>query len=319
MDDCAPSTRAVVTPASAKYADPEFTIDGQPRARVPLHRLDTLWFNTGTLCNLACQGCYIESSPTNDRLQYLSLGEVEAYLDEIRRTGLATRQIGFTGGEPFMNPELVAMLERCLDRGFQVLALTNAMRPMERQAAALSTLAGNHDLIIRVSLDHYGAERHEAIRGARSWAPAMRGLRWLRDHGFRVDIACRRVEDESEAEMRAGFAELLAGLGLELDAFDPDRLVLFPLMDETRDVPEITQSCWQVLNVNPASMMCASSRMVVHRKGAAGPVVVPCTLLPYDESQELGPSLSDGHGSVTLNHPFCAQFCVLGGASCAAN
>lgn len=319
MDACAVPESPMLAAKSAKYADPDYTLDGSPRARVALRRLNTLWFNTGTLCNLACEGCYIESSPRNDRLQYLSLGEVEAYLDEIRAAGLATRQIGFTGGEPFMNPDLVAMLECCLDRGFQVLVLTNAMRPMEKQAAGLAGLAGRDDLTIRVSLDHYGRERHEAIRGPRSWAPAMRGLRWLRDHGFRVHVACRGLDDESETEMRAGFAALFREHDLDVDAFDPARLVLFPLMDSGRDVPEITQSCWQILDVDPASMMCASSRMVVRRKGAARPAVVPCTLLPYDETLELGTSLSDARQSVALNHPFCAQFCVLGGADCSAS
>ena len=309
----------ILAAKSDKYADPHYTLDGSPRARVTLRRLDTLWFNTGTLCNLACQGCYIESSPRNDRLQYLSLGEVEAYLDEIRAAGLATRQIGFTGGEPFMNPDLVAMLECCLDRGFQVLVLTNAMRPMEKQAAALAALAGRDDLTIRVSLDHYGAERHEAIRGPRSWAPAMRGLRWLRDRGFRTHVACRHLDDESETEMRAGFAALFREYDLDVDAYDTARLVLFPLMDPGREVPEITQSCWQILDVDPDSMMCASSRMVVRRKGATRPAVVPCTLLPYDETVELGANLSDARQSVALNHPFCAQFCVLGGANCSAS
>ena len=319
MDACAAPESPMPVPGWAKYADPDFTRDGRPRARVALRRLTTLWFNTGSLCNLACEGCYMESSPRNDRLQYLSLGEVEAYLDEIRAAGLATRQIGFTGGEPFMNPDLVAMLACCLDRGFQVLVLTNAMRPMARQAAGLAGLAGQPGLTIRVSLDHYGAARHEAVRGPRSWAPALRGLRWLRDRGFRIHVACRRPDDESEAGMRAGFAALFEAHGLDVDAHDPARLVLFPMMDRDRDVPEITQACWQVLDVDPDSMMCASSRMVVRRKGAAAPAVVPCTLLPYDEARELGASLSDARQSVALNHPFCAQFCVLGGADCSAS
>ena len=40
--------------------------------------------------------------------------------------------------------------------------------------------------------------------------------------------------------------------------------------------------------------MCASSRMVVKRKGAARPAVVACTLLPYDPQFELGRTLADG-------------------------
>ena len=74
-------------------------------------------------------------------------------------------------------------------------------------------------------------------------------------------------------------------------------------------------------------MMCASSRMVVKRKGEPHPVVLPCTLLPYDERFEMAATLQDAakvnggmfnHGAVKLCHPHCAKFCVLGGGSCSA-
>src|SRR6266852_6759587 len=112
----------------AKFRDPFVTAKGEPRAWVFLKRLRTLWFNTGTLCNLTCRNCYIESSPRNDRLAYLSAADVAAYLDEIESDGLGTEEIGFTGGEPFMNPAFPTMLEEALRRGYRVLVLTNAMR-----------------------------------------------------------------------------------------------------------------------------------------------------------------------------------------------
>jgi hypothetical protein len=88
-------------------------------------------------------------------------------------------------------------------------------------------------------------------------------------------------------------------------------------MDVGVDVPEITTGCWNILGKSPAAVMCATSRMVVKRKGADHPVVVSCTLLlPYDAQFELGRTLRQANGAVPLNHPFCAQFCVLGGASC---
>jgi len=90
-------------------------------------------------------------------------------------------------------------------------------------------------------------------------------------------------------------------------------------MDATKDVPEITTACWDILGVSPDAMMCASSRMVVKRKGASHPTVVPCTLLPYDPQFELGRTLREASGSVPLNHPHCARFCVLGGGSCSAH
>ena len=171
-------------------------------------------------------------------------------------------------------------------------------------------------LTIRVSLDHYTSAVHEAERGRRSWAPAIDGLVWLARNGFAIDVAGRRFSGESEADLRAGFARLFAVLGVEVDASDPVRLVLFPEMDASRDVPEITTSCWRILDKSPADVMCSSARMVVKRKGAASPAVLPCTLLAYDPQFELGSTLIEAARPVSLNHPYCASFCVLGGGAC---
>ena len=271
--------------------------------------METLWINTGTLCNLACKSCYIESSPTNDALVYLSLAEADAYLDEAEAMG--TREIGFTGGEPFMNRDMIAMLRSALARGFEVLVLTNAMRPMRRFEAQLLELPRER-LTFRVSLDHHTRAVHEAERGAGSWNKALEGLMWLSGRGFRVAVAGRSLPGESAGEARAGYARLFERLGIA----DDTGLVLFPAMDASADVPEITEACWGILDVAPRAMMCASSRMVVKARGAARPHVVACTLLPYDPRFALGETLAGAARQVSLNHPHCARFCVLGGASC---
>src|SRR5579859_681560 len=302
----------------AKFRDPFLTANGEPRARVALRALDTLWFNTGTLCNLTCHNCYIESSPRNDRLAYLSRDDVRAYLDEIAHDQLPTRLIGFTGGEPFMNRDIVLMLQDVLSRGLDALVLTNAMKPMRKLRAQLLALrrAYGDRLRIRVSLDHYDAAVHEAERGRRSWAPTMDGLVWLARNGFALDVAGRRFSGEPEAELRAGYARLFAELGIPIDARDPVRLMLFPEMDPHRDVPEITTACWGILRKSPDDVMCASARMVVKRKDAPSPTVLACTLLAYDPRFELGQTLAEAARPVSLNHQFCASFCVLGGAAC---
>ncbi|MDP3406231.1 MAG: radical SAM protein [Brevundimonas sp.] len=303
-----------------KFSDPVRTLDGSLRAGVSLERLETLWFNTGTLCNIACINCYIESSPTNDALAWLTRSDARAYLDEIAALGLGTTEIGFTGGEPFMNPDILAMIEDALAAGHRVLVLSNAMRPMTRWDQRLARLAqvGGDRLVLRISLDHHSGAIHDAERGEGAWNKAWEGLRWLRDHGFRLAIAGRRLAHEEEPAARAAFAALFAREGLAVDAADPGSLVLFPEMEPAADVPEITEACWGILHRSPAEMMCATSRMVVRRRGAEAPVVVACTLTPYDPGFELGRTLAEASGRVRLNHPFCAQFCVLGGASCSA-
>jgi len=299
-----------------KFADPHRTADGSPRAVVELRRLETLWFATGTLCNLACANCYIESSPVNDALVWLELDEVARFLGELD----GPREIGFTGGEPFMNPAIIAMLELALEAGHKVLVLTNAMKPMQRHEAALLALRARFgtQLTLRVSIDHPTRAVHEAERGPGSWEPMLAGLRWLSAHGFSIAAAGRHLAHEPEAEARAGYAALFAAQAIAIDAADPARLVLFPEMDAAADVPEITEACWGILGKSPASVMCSSSRMVVHRKGEGEARVVACTLLPYDPGFDLGTTLAQAARPVALNHPHCARFCVLGGASCSA-
>ena len=301
-----------------KFQDPAVTITGERRANVPLKALETLWFNTGTLCNLTCQHCYIESSPKNDRLVYLTAAEVAEYLDEVEAGALPTSLIGFTGGEPFMNPELPAMLEEVLVRDLAALVLTNAMKPMAKCRPALLRLRDRYGerLTIRVSIDHYARQVHQLERGRRSWQPTIDGLVWLARNGFSLHVASRRLSGEPEAAIRSGFASLFAELGVAIDANDPVALMVFPEMDAAADVPEITEACWGILGKSPESVMCATSRMVVKRKGAAHPAVMACTLLPYDPRFELGSTLAEASVAVPLNHQHCAKFCVLGGGAC---
>ncbi|MBA2772131.1 MAG: radical SAM protein [Sphingomonas sp.] len=302
----------------AKFRDPLITAEGERRAFVDLQRLETLWINTGTLCNLACKTCYIESSPTNDALVYLTLAEVEGYLEEA--DGLGTREIGFTGGEPFMNRDMIGMMNSALRRGFDVLVLTNAMRPMRRLEDQLSDILLEHGgrLTMRVSIDHHCQSVHEAERGPGTWGKAIDGLQWLSDRGFRLAVAGRRLAGESEKDARAGYRRLFAKLGVKVDAGDPSMLVLFPEMDATIDVPEITEACWSIVGVPPGAMMCSSSRMVIKRKGSEQPTVAACTLIPYDDEFAMGERLEGSRTRVMLNHPHCARFCVLGGGRCSA-
>jgi pyruvate-formate lyase-activating enzyme len=303
-----------------KFSNPDVTATGERRASVAPVGLTTLWFNTGTLCNITCKNCYIESSPRNDRLAHLTRDEVRAFLAEAAATHPELEEIGFTGGEPFMNPDITGMLEDCLQAGWRALVLTNAMRPMQRPRVQATLLELHHGfpgrITLRVSLDHYAAERHEALRGAGSWQPTIEGLIWLARNGFHVAVAGRTIWGESDAELRVGYAALFARLGLAIEAADPRRLVLFPEMDPEHDVPEITERCWSILHKRPEAMMCATSRMVVRRKDSHRAAVVACTLLAYDPGFELGGTLADAARPVKLNHRFCAEFCVLGGASC---
>ena len=313
--------------AGTKFQNPDWTAEGERRASVALDKLDTLWINTGTLCNITCRNCYIESSPTNDRLAYITMAEVAPFLDEAKQMG--TREIGFTGGEPFLNPDIIEIIDSALAAGFEALVLTNAMLPMQRPRLKDGLLRLNETygakLTLRVSLDHHTKAFHETERGDGTWQRAIDGMDWLAKNGFRLAIAGRTCWGEPEAEARAGYTRLVRAHNWPIDAASPAELMLFPEMDGEHDVPEITTACWDILKVSPSQMMCASSRMIVKRKDAERPVVLPCTLLPYDSAFEMGATLEEAaaaeggmfqNGAVKLCHAHCAKFCVLGGGSC---
>ncbi|MCB1437848.1 MAG: radical SAM protein [Rhodobiaceae bacterium] len=329
MDTAAPHAPAYKPLRADKFTDPDVTADGKTRASVALAGLRTLWINTGTLCNIACTNCYIDSSPRNDRLAYFTAEDARALYDEIAQLGLPTREIAFTGGEPFLNPDMLEMAGEALKRGFSVLILTNAMTPMQRPhiQKGLEDLRARHGarLTLRVSLDHYSRELHEKERGAGTFDNAVAGLDWLAQKGFKLAVAARTCWGESEDSTRAGFAALFAGRGYGIDAADREQLVLFPEMNERADVSEITTECWGILGLRPEAMMCASSRMAVRRKGAGHITVLPCTLIAYDPAFDMGASLAEAAiadggnfsaGAIKLNHPHCARFCVLGGGAC---
>jgi len=305
-----------------KFQDPKLTAKGEVRARVAYEQTRTLWFNTGTLCNIECVNCYIESSPTNDRLVYLTVADVEPFLDELDAAGETEIEIGFTGGEPFMAPEMLDILRLVLSRGHSVLMLTNAMQPMMRPRIKGGLMQLKDDfgdrLIMRVSMDHFSAELHDEERGEGSFDLALKGLRWLSENGFKLALAGRTIWNEAEQVARDGYAALIASEKLAIDPDNAKELVLFPEMRPDGDPPEITTACWGILNKDPSDLMCASQRMVVKRKGAEKAAVVACTLLPYDPRFELGETLQAARQSVVLNHSYCASFCVLGGGSCSA-
>jgi len=305
-----------------KFKDPRITAKGEKRAQVFFKKLDTLWFNTGSQCNIECANCYIKSSPTADHFIYLTPEDMAPYLDEVDEMDQGPIEIAFTGGEPYLNPHAIRLSEMALERGHNLLVLTNAMKPMMRPRVQKGLLDLQKrfpgKMTLRVSLDHFTIKGHDQERGDGSFDIALKGLRWLTNNGFDLHIAGRAMFSESESAARTGYAELISLEGWNIDAANPAHVMLFPEMDDQVDVPEITVACWGILDVSPNAMMCSNSRMVVRRKGESRPVVLACTLLWDDEQFETGKTLKEALGPVALNHPHCAKFCVLGGASCSA-
>ncbi len=304
---------------SEKFKNAHTTANGKERGFIDFTQLQTLWFNMGTLCNLQCRNCYLHSSPNNNRLLPITCNEIEKYINEIQREQLPVTRIGLTGGEPFINPEIINIMNLILQNGFEILILTNATSPLEKYKNKLLALNEKfkQKIQIRVSLDHYKQHIHDHERGPGCFEKALNNLKWLSKNNFILSIAGRTLANDFVANSLAGYQQLFKDQDIDLN-ISKSNLIFFPEMDEAEDVPEVTISCWDLLNVSPQDQMCSKERMVVKKKDSDKLQVLPCTILTEDKQFELGETLVGSFNRVYLNHPHCAQFCVFGGCSCSA-
>jgi MoaA/NifB/PqqE/SkfB family radical SAM enzyme len=279
---------------------------------VPLVALDTLWFQVaGTLCNIECTHCFISSSPTNRSHLMMTLEECERRLAEARELGV--REYYFTGGEPFMNRDMLAILEATLRQG-PATVLTNGMLLRPETCARLRELfdASEHALDLRVSLDGFDAASHDAIRGAGVWDRVMTGLRNLAAVGLNPVITVTTAAEGVEtAEGRARFLELIKSFG-----FDKPRLKVLSLFrigaEETRtrayeDWERLSEEILAQGDVE--ALQCASGRMVTS-KG-----VFVCPILIEEPAARMGDMLAEALRPFALAHGAC-HTCWVDGVTC---
>src|SRR5436305_10456347 len=140
-----------------------------PAPVVPLAHLDDLWFQVaGTLCNLSCAHCFISCSPHNRSFWFLDLETVRHRLDE--SVALGVKEYYFTGGEPFLNPDMTAILELTLRYG-PATVLTNGTVFKEEWLTRLARAEAESlfSLEFRVSIDGFTSEANDAVRGPGSF------------------------------------------------------------------------------------------------------------------------------------------------------
>ncbi len=193
------------------------TADGDDRPVVSLFGTALfparLWVYTNFHCNLACDYCVVASSPSARRRE-LSARRLRALVDEALAEGF--EELYLTGGEPFVHPEIVDVVEYASDR-MTTVVLTNAMLFTGRRRGALARLAGRERLTLQSSIDGARAETHDRWRGAGSWVKAMEGLRYAADLGVALRVAMTATpENADEIEELRG---MLSAMGIAGDDF----------------------------------------------------------------------------------------------------
>lgn len=281
--------------------------------QVELSHLDQLWFQvSGTLCNLTCQHCFISCSPGNDRFGHLTLADVRRRLKESVRHGV--KEYYFTGGEPFLNRELVPMLIETLRYG-PATVLTNGtvLKPawLDRLAAAADESL--YSLEFRVSIDGCSAATNDPIRGAGTFDKALAGVRLLVEHGFLPIITAARMwPAEEEPAVVERFLAVLREIG-----YDRPRLKLLPALQLGAEAlrsrpydPAERVTAEMLVGFDATQLLCEHSRLVSDRG------VHVCPILLEAPGALLGPTLADAERPIPLEHGACFT-CYQYGAICA--
>lgn len=306
-----PYDGSAMTEPQQRHATP--APGGAPR--VALRSLDTLWFQVaGTVCNLACRHCFISCSPTNHTHEFLSLETVTEFLAEAATLGV--REYYFTGGEPFLNPEMEAILERTLGQG-PASVLTNGLLLDDERCRRLVALSKGspYSLDLRVSLDGYDAETNDPIRGAGTFDRAIEGVRRLHEAGLNPVLTVTEAHEEMGSEDgRRRFLDLLRAVGI-----DRPRLKILPVFRTGAEVERTgAYASWQRLREIDATtegldawshLQCSTCRMVTGRG------VWVCPILVNEPTGRMGATLSDTLESFPLEHSACWT-CHVEGVSC---
>jgi AdoMet-dependent heme synthase len=280
--------------------------------RVELRSLDTLWFQVaGTVCNLACSHCFVSCSPTNHTHEMMPLAEVERHLAEAAALGV--REYYFTGGEPFLNPDMEAILAATLRVG-PATVLTNGLLLDPERSARLAALAraSEYSLDLRVSIDGWDAASNDPIRGAGTFDRILAGVRNLVQAGLNPVLTVTEVWRESGSDAgKERFFALLRSLGI-----DRPRLKILPVFQIGAEAGRAgAYESWQRLRAGDAPedgwdhLQCSSCRMVTDQG------VWVCPILVNEPAARMGATLADALDPFSLDHPACWT-CHAFGVSC---
>jgi AdoMet-dependent heme synthase len=279
----------------------------------PLLYIETLWFQVaGTLCNLECAHCLVSANPTNKTHLMMTLEEVKKHLAEADALGV--REYYFTGGEPFMNRDMLPILEETLKLG-PANVLSNGTFIDERIAAKLKTLSdqSSYSLELRISLDGTTEERNDPIRGKGTFKRILGGIKNLAAVGINPVITVTEAAPELEKGVkgRDEFFQLIRSLGIDKPRMKI--LSLFHIGEERSRTsgykPNETLKGLHLTTDDLLKLQCTTSRIVTHEGAWV------CPILVNDPSARMGESLKDTLRPFLLDKGACYT-CFAYGVTC---
>jgi MoaA/NifB/PqqE/SkfB family radical SAM enzyme len=206
----------------------------------------------------------------------MSLADVRPYLDEAERLGV--REYYLTGGEPFLNREILEIVEAALALG-PVTVLTNGLLIRPETAARLRALsdASAYSLDLRVSIDGADAATNDPIRGPGTFDRIVAAIGLLARAGLNpVVTVTEACPGALSADGRARLLGFLKQCGLERP-----RLKVMPLLrlgaeaTRSRAYAEWESLRGRTLGAEEAeALQCSSCRMVTSKGVYVCPILI---------------------------------------------
>lgn len=301
--------------------------DGQPH-------LDDLFIFTSLKCNKTCHHCYVSSSPTNTTLDDLQVEDLEPLWQELQDIG--TRNIYFSGGEPFLIRDFLPILEQAIQYA-PVTIYTNASEPLEKKLDQLQEINAQHvqkhgrPILLRVSFDHYDPAIHNTYygRGTEAYAQSLRVSKSAAEAGLAIAVTTQQDihNNAPDSYVERAFRKI----------FDQEQISLSDVK-VLPDIPAgqhadmstallespISEAEFSMLGSPQKNLMCHTGRTLLKLQGQLQ--YFPCTLIVPDtpeaivrlQEYALGTSLNESlQKKQALNHPACRAYCVHGKQSCA--
>jgi molybdenum cofactor biosynthesis enzyme MoaA len=241
----------------------------------------------------------------------MTLETVRRYLAESIELGV--KEYYFTGGEPFINKQIMEILAETLQIG-PATVLTNGMLITEKRARRLREIQSGsiYSLEMRVSLDGYTEAMNDAIRGKGVFKKAMVGVKRLYEQGFLPIITVTKTWEDSEDEaVMQGFMETLKAHG-----YLRPRLKILPSLKigqeavRSRGYDQYERVTAEMLqDYDCSQLLCSNSRVATSRG------VVVCPILLESPTAYMGETLREAHKSYPLRDQACYT-CYLFGAIC---
>lgn len=261
-----------------------------------LEKIEAIFIEMSTKsCNLKCKHCYIDFKNDKNIKNFITLDKIKTALYD-----LSEENIGFihlTGAEPLMHPDFNTILRYCLKKSTTVIH-TNGYAINDKKARFFKKVEEennkNHEIVIKLSLEHYEEQINDEIRGRGSYRKCMHAIQSLLKYDFNPIITVVNHFNEDEKQLREKISKVFESINFYTDDIN---INIIPLINKN-EYKELNKmkDVYEALD-------CSCSRTLTNNG------VYNCPLTTADYRGRSGSDFKDYSKVAMLESPACS-YCM---------